>query len=126
MDKTTTKELLEFILTSIVLIKRRFDIINSGDDFLHTDDGLDKLDSISMRLLAIGEALKNIDKREQDFLLEVADKIYWSKIIKTREILTHHYVDIDSETVYEICDTKLEELNQNILKLKNNLNKERI
>jgi len=122
MDKSTTSELLEFILTSIVLIKRRFKGINSGDDFLYTDEGLDKLDSISMRLLAIGEALKNIDKRERDFLLKVADKTYWSMIIKTREILTHHYVDIDSETVYDICDTKLEELHQNILKLKNNLN----
>ena len=28
---------------------------------------------------------------------------------------------MDKSTVYDICDSKLEELNQNILKLKNNL-----
>jgi len=87
MDKATTRELLKFILESIALIKRRFETIQSSDDFLESDEGLDKLDAISMRLQAIGEALKNIDKRERNFLLLVATKLYWSQIIKTREIL---------------------------------------
>jgi len=43
-------------------------------------------------------------------LLEVAEKRYWSNIIKTREIITHHYIDIDSETIFMICDEKLDEL----------------
>jgi len=118
MDKATTKELLKFILESIALIKRRFKNIKSSDDFLDSDEGLDRLDAISMRLQAIGEALKNIDKRDRDFLLLVATKRYWSQIIKTREILTHHYIDIDSETIYMICDEKIEELEKYILKLK--------
>jgi len=45
-----------------------------------------------MRLQSIGESLKNIDKRDRAFLLEVADKVYWSNIIKTREIITHQEV----------------------------------
>lgn len=117
MDKATTAELLDFILESLRLIKRRFSGITSSDDFLDSDDGLDKLDAISMRLQSIGEALKNLDKREQALLLMVADKEYWSKIIRTREILTHHYIDIDAETIYMICDEKLEDLEQKILKL---------
>lgn len=92
MDKATTAELLDFILESLRLIKRRFNGIASSDDFLDSDEGLDKLDAISMRLQSIGEALKNLDKREQALLLMVADKEYWSKIIRTREILTHHYI----------------------------------
>jgi uncharacterized protein with HEPN domain len=117
MDKATTKELLKFILESIALIKRRFQNIKSSDDFLENDEGLDKLDAISMRLQAIGEALKNIDKRDRDFLLVVASKIYWSQIIKTREILTHHYIDIDSETIYSICNEKIDELEAYIIEL---------
>lgn len=117
MDKATTTELLDFILESLRLIKRRFNGIASSDDFLDNDEGLDKLDAISMRLQSIGEALKNLDKREQALLLMVADKEYWSKIIRTREILTHHYIDIDAETIYMICDEKLAELEQKILKL---------
>jgi len=114
MDKANLHELIKFITESIKLIKKRFSIINSSDDFLADDDGLMRLDSISMRLQAIGEALKNIDKKEKNFLLKVADKNYWSNIIKTREILSHHYIDIDSETVYLICSEKLEELEKYI------------
>jgi len=80
----------------------------------YTEDGLMRLDAISMRLQSIGEALKNIDKRDRTFLLEVADRRYWSNIIKTREIITHHYIDIDSETIFMICDEKLEELEDNV------------
>jgi len=117
MDKATTKELLRYILDSIALIKRRFEKIESSDDFLATDGGIDRLDAISMRLQSIGEALKNIDKREEEFLLRVAKKSYWSRIIKTREILTHHYIDIDSEIVYSICDENIDELEAYILEL---------
>ncbi|MEA1920033.1 MAG: HepT-like ribonuclease domain-containing protein [Campylobacterota bacterium] len=46
------------------------------------------------------------------------DKEYWSKIIRTREILTHHYIDIDAETIYMICVEKLLELEEKILKLR--------
>ena len=122
MDKSTTLELINFILESIRLINRRFKTIKSGDDFLNSDDGLDKLDAISMRIQAIGEALKNLDKREKELLLKVADKNYWSRIIKTRDYISHHYVDIDSETVFDICTNELEELERKILKLKDMVN----
>lgn len=114
MDKVNNLELLKFVLESIALIKKRFDGITSSDDFLYTEHGMTQLDAISMRLQSIGEALKNIDKRDREFLLEVADKTYWSNIIKTREIITHHYIDIDSETIYMICDEKLDELEENV------------
>ncbi len=122
MDKATTNELLKFILESIVLINKRFEFIKCSDDFFDSDEGVEKLDSISMRLQSIGEALKNIDKRDRDFLLEVAEKNYWSKVIRTREILTHHYIEIDAEIIYEICDEKMNELRKNIEQLQKNLN----
>lgn len=104
------------------MIKKRFDGITCSDDFMYSEDGMTRLDAISMRLQSIGEALKNIDKRDRDFLLEVADKTYWSNIIKTREIITHHYIDIDSETIFMICDEKLDELGKNISSLMSKLN----
>lgn len=123
MDKVNNQELLKFILSSIEMIKDRFNGISNSDDFLYTKDGLMKLDSISMRLQSIGEALKNIDKRDRDFLLEVADKKYWSNIIKTREIITHHYIDIDSETIFMICDEKIDDLEVKVSTLMNKLKK---
>ena len=114
MDKATTKELLDFILESLQLVQRRFQSIHSSDDFLQDDDGVEKLDSISMRLQAIGEALKNLDKRNREFLLQVADARYWSEIIKARDFISHHYIDLDAETVYDICTNELQELEEKI------------
>ena len=119
MDKATTKELLEFILTSLELIKKRFESIHSSDDFLQNDAGLEKLDAIAMRLQSIGEALKNLVKREKELLLKVADETYWSEIIKTRDFISHHYVAIDAEIVFDICSNEVEELEKKIIDVKN-------
>jgi uncharacterized protein with HEPN domain len=118
MDKATTKELLDFILESLALVKKRFESIHSSDDFLQSDAGLEKLDAIAMRLQSIGEALKNLMKREKELLLKVADETYWSEIIKTRDFISHHYVAIDAEIVFDICKHEVEELEQKIVKLK--------
>lgn len=118
MDKSSTLELLNFLLESIRLIHRRFEMITCGDDFLENDDGLDKLDAISMRIQAIGEALKNLYKREEALLLQVEDKNYWSTIIKARDFISHHYVDLDAETIFEICENELDILEKNIKQLK--------
>lgn len=123
MDKSTTLELVDFILESILLIKKRFSVIGTSDDFLKDDDGLEKLDAISMRIQSIGEALKNLDKREKQFLLQVADAKYWSEIIKVRDFISHHYIDLDAEAVYDICKNNLVELEEKIFALKQILEK---
>ena len=69
MDKVNNQELLKFVLQSIEMIRDRFEGIKNSDDFIYSKEGMTKLDAISMRLQSIGEALKNIDKRDRDFLL---------------------------------------------------------
>lgn len=117
LDKRNIEELLNYILESIAIIKRRFESIHESHDFLKDDEGIDRLDAISMRLQSIGEALKNIAKNNPNLLNQVESEEYWSKIIKTREIISHHYIDIDSEIIYEICSEKLGELKSNIQNL---------
>ncbi len=117
MDKLSLLELLEFINESIDIIKKRFKTIKSADDFLVDDIGLEKLDSIILRIQTIGEALKNIDKHHKGFLEKSASKEYWSNIIKLRDLISHHYIDIDAQAIYMICDEKLEELQSHIKNL---------
>ncbi len=112
MDKKNTTELLEYILSSIALIEKRFVVIGSSGDFLKDDDGLEKLDSISMRLQTIGEAVKNILKTDPQALDD--DTEYWSNIVKLREIISHHYIDINAEIIYDICNDELAELKSKI------------
>jgi len=115
MDKKNTKELLEFILQSIELVQKRFLVIGQSDDFMKDDEGLEKLDSISMRLQSIGEALKNIYKTDKEVLEDIAPKNYWSDIIKFREVISHHYIDINSEVVFEICHDELSDLKEKMI-----------
>ena len=49
------------ILTAIERIERRFAGIDSADDFLSGNAGIDRLDGITMMLIAIGEQLKQLD-----------------------------------------------------------------
>ena len=114
MHKMSLLELLEFIKESIELIRKRFITIHCFDDFIVDDDGLEKLDSIILRIQTIGEALKNIDKHQKGFLEQAAATDYWSNIIKLRDLISHHYIDIDAETIYMICDEKLDELEENV------------
>jgi uncharacterized protein with HEPN domain len=99
-----------------MLIEKRFTSIHSSDDFLGNTSGLEKLDAISMRLQTIGEAVKNILKTDKKALLKFIPSEYWNNIVKMREIISHHYIDIDAEIVFEICDEELSELKENISK----------
>ena len=117
MDKKNSQELIAFILLSIELIEERFQAIESMDDFMNNNSGLEKLDAISMRLQSIGEAIKNILKRDPSFLEKFAEKSYWSELVKFREIISHHYIDIDSEIVYDICNEDIKELKEIILRI---------
>ena len=60
-DPQLARVILENILTAIERIERRFAGIDSPDDFVLTDAGLDRLDGITMMLIAIGEQLKQLD-----------------------------------------------------------------
>ena len=84
-------------------IAKRFQPIHSSDDFLKDDSGLEKLDSICMQLINIGEVLKQIDKLTDSRLLSKYPGIDWKKAKGMRDIITHHYFDIDAETIYTVC-----------------------
>ncbi len=112
---------LEDIQFSIELILKRFSKIKSSDDFLSTEDGLEKLDSISMRLVAIGEGFKNIDKLTDKKLLPNYPDINWHGVKGVRDILSHHYFDLDAETIYTICNEHLEELLSVVKKMKSDM-----
>ena len=101
---------LRDIQYSIELIQKRFKNIKSSDEFLSNEEGLEKLDSISMRLIAIGEGFKNIDKLTENKLLPNYPTINWKGVKGVRDILSHHYFDMDAETIFVICNEYLDEL----------------
>ena len=111
----------EDIIYSLELIKKRCITINSSDDFLEDEDAIERLDSISMRLIAIGEGFKNIDKLSNSELLVQYPNIPWKKVKGIRDILSHHYFQIDSEVIFEICQDELDKLLKTSIKIMNDI-----
>lgn len=76
-DPGLSCEILQQIEDALHRIERRFSVIDSPDDFLATDDGIDRLDAICMMLIAIGESLKNLDRLTGGTLLSEYPSVDW-------------------------------------------------
>lgn len=79
-DRSLLFELLLEIEEAIRRIERRFTVIKNPDDFIANDEGLDRLDSISMMLIAISENIRRIDRMMGDILDNQYPEIPWSDI----------------------------------------------
>ncbi len=101
---------LEDISFSLELVLKRVKNIQTADDFLESENGLEKLDSISMRLVAIGEAFKNIDKLSNNTILKNYPQIPWKQVKGIRDILSHHYFDIDAEIIFDVSKDEIPKL----------------
>ena len=112
---------LKNIIWALEQIKKRFAAIVVVDDFTKDDTGLEKLDSICMQLINIGEVLKHIDKLTSGELLTKYQEIDWKKVKGLRDIITHHYFDIDAETIFSVCEEHLEPLKICVNNIINNL-----
>lgn len=102
-DKLLVIEILRQILAAGEKVSGRFEGIRTADDFLIDERGLERLDSICMQLIAIGESLKNLDKITHQELLPKYPSIEWQKAMGLRDIISHHYFDINAEVIYDVC-----------------------
>lgn len=120
-DKKLVLEVLLQIEEAATRIINRFEPIKQVSDFTDSTVGIDKLDAICMMMIVIGEALKNLDKITNGKLLSRYPEVDWKKAKGMRDILTHHYADIDAETVFFTCERKIPQLVDTIRKIKKDL-----
>lgn len=76
-DRALQAEILAQLLEGVSRIERRFAGIKSSDDFLATEEGIDRLDGIGMMLIAIGESLKNFERSGGKTLLDKHPEVDW-------------------------------------------------
>lgn len=121
----SAEELLEIILKqiqeSIEKIQYRTRKINSVSDFTDSPDGMEKLDSVCMQFIAIGESFKNIDKITAGHFLNNYPDIDWKGIKGFRDIIVHQYFSIDAEQVFWICSNSLKALYDTVKKMSQDL-----
>ncbi len=119
-DEELVQGILTNILVAITRVERRFAGINTPEDFVINDAGIDKLDGITMMLIAIGEQLKQLDKVLDGDLNSQFPDVDWKGAKGIRDFLSHHYFSIDAEVIFDVCQNKLAGLKQAILDLQAN------
>ena len=120
-DKDLLVEILTQIESAISTILQRFTPVTNTKYFTNSPQGMEKLDSICMLLIATGESLKNIDKITNKELLKKYPQIDWTGAKGLRDIISHHYFDIDAKYIFNVCDTKLPDLLMTITKIKKDI-----
>lgn len=68
---------------------------------------MERLESTCMLLLAIGESIKGIDKMTNKELLCNYPDTDWKGAMGIRDIIAHHYFDIDESIVFGVVKEKL-------------------
>lgn len=63
-----------------------------------------------MLLIVIGESVKRIDKVTNKELLSFYTEIDWKGVMGMRDIIAHHYFDIDASIVFDVIKNNLPEV----------------
>lgn len=116
-DKGLIREILQQIHRAALTVLDRFEPINKVEDFTSSSAGAEKLDAICMQLIAIGESLKRLDKITNGELLEKYPEIDWKGAKGMRDVISHHYFDVDAEIIFAVCQKKIGPLSQTIHKI---------
>ena len=72
-------------------ISERTKNVTDVNDFLSSPNGMILLDAVCMNLIALGEAVKNLDKVSDGELLPKYNQIQWGGIMRMRDKIAQHY-----------------------------------
>ncbi|MBQ7237719.1 MAG: DUF86 domain-containing protein [Bacteroidales bacterium] len=88
------------IRKAIETIEERSAVISDLNALLCTPNGMMRIDAICMNLIALGEAVKGLDKQTHGELLPKYPEVYWSGVMRMRDKIAHHYFEIDTDVVF--------------------------
>ena len=98
-----TLHILELIQASLQEVEKRSEKITEPDDFLTSETGVILMDSICMKLSAVGESIKNLDKITNHELLPQYSEIPWKNVMGVCDFIVHHYFEVDADIIFSIC-----------------------
>ena len=105
------------VIAALERIPRRFTGIHQAEDFLASDEGVDRLDAICMMLIAVGEAFKQIDRKTGGQLLPRYPEVDWVGVKGVRDMVAHGYFDVDADQVFAICQQDVPVLLQTVRRM---------
>ena len=104
------ESLLKKISQPVERILANSETITSPSFYLLTPSGMERLESTCMLLIAIGEGVKGVDKLTDKKLLSFYPEMDWKGVMGMRDIIAHHYFDLDAEIVYDVIKHDLPKL----------------
>ena len=104
------ESLLKKIFQTVERILANSETITSPSFYLLTPSGMERLESTCMLLIAIGEGGKGVDKLTDKKLLSFYPEMDWKGVMGMRDIIAHHYFDLDAEIVYDVIKHDLPKL----------------
>lgn len=104
------ESLLKKTLQTVERILANSETITSPSFYLLTPSGMERLESTCMLLIAIGEGVKGVDKLTDKKLLSFYPGMDWKGVMGMRDIIAHHYFDLDAEIVYDVIKHDLPKL----------------
>jgi uncharacterized protein with HEPN domain len=122
-DRGFLTEVLRQVHQACKVVMARFEPVASVDDFTQSATGMEKLDAICMQLIAIGESLKKIDSITVGRLLTRYAAIDWKNAKGLRDILSHHYFDVNAEAIYDVCQTKVPAMAESVRQMLQDIEK---
>ena len=120
-DMEIVVDMLRQVAETLERIRRSFSTVTHSDDFYASDEGLEKLDAISMKLLAVGEILKRIDRKTNNTLFTKYDGIDWTGFIGLRDVIAHDYYNLNPVKIFDICSRETELLRETVNRIINEL-----
>ena len=112
------ESLLKKIFQTVERVLANSETITSPSFYLLTPSGMERLESTCMLLIAIGEGVKGVDKLTDKKLLSLYPEMDWKGVMGMRDIIAHHYFDLDAEIVYDVIKhdfPKLKDVLQQII-----------
>lgn len=108
---------LKRIASTIERIINNSQAIDDSQYYVLSPAGMERLESTCMLLLAIGESIKGIDKMTRKQLLPNYPEVDWKGAMGIRDIIAHHYFDIDESIVFDVVKNKLPRMLETINKI---------
>lgn len=119
---------VEYVLAALTKIEQTVERVIANSEqitsynyYYLSPSGMERLESTCMLLIAIGESLKGIDKLTNKELLLRYPEVDWKGAMGIRDIIAHHYFDLDAEVVFNVVKNEFPNLLQTIRRMKNDL-----
>ena len=104
--------LLDKVIESLEVIQQRTENIHCTNDFLDSATGTLLLDGVFMKLIATGESIKNLIYYPQ---------IPWREVMGMRDIIVHHYFEVDADVIFNTVKENIPLLMDTLLQMREDL-----